>query len=391
MRHWILVVLATALLSGRLYGAELVLSPAGPEEVVFKWEVDRCDAEDFPDSPARAYRRGDGKLVVSAAHFTNLQRVGDGFDHLRSSCRSIFRSAMDSRPDAFNARTWLQTFYVVGDDKVVALGSADYHGEWFNNCNSRGIPGTNCWWSALIVAISTDGGQSFEAPQPPHHIMARPQIEYSPDARSPTGYFTTSNIVRGRDGAYYTLVFSFGHAGQSRGVCLLRALDPAEPSQWRAFDGEAFRVDLRPGQVQGLGAQAEAGCKTMANLDAPVRSLLWHQDSGRYVAVLASWSRAGATTDAGVRIEFQTATSSDLWRWTRPRPFASMVSKSGCPRPLEDVAYPSLIDHESQDRNFGTLGSRAYVYYTRFNRPGGCGATPNRDLIRFPVRVSTNE
>ena len=50
--------------------------------------------------------------------------------------------------------------------------------------------------------------------------------------------------------------------------------------------------------------------------------------------------------------------------------------------------YPSLLDPQSDSRNFETTGKTAYLYYTRHNFGQG---SPDRDLIRVAVEFFPTE
>jgi len=47
--------------------------------------------------------------------------------------------------------------------------------------------------------------------------------------------------------------------------------------------------------------------------------------------------------------------------------------------------YPSLLDPDSETRNFETTGKKAYLYYTLFNLDYLGNSTLDRDLVRVPV------
>ena len=51
----------------------------GAEETVFAWDKRRCEAEDIPDLPARAFIEASGRLQLIASHEagTGGPRVGD--------------------------------------------------------------------------------------------------------------------------------------------------------------------------------------------------------------------------------------------------------------------------------------------------------------------------
>ena len=54
---------------------------------------------------------------------------------------------------------------------------------------------------------------------------------------------------------------------------------------------------------------------------------------------------------------------------------------------IPTVAYPSLLDSHSTDRNFMTVGATAELFLTRFNATG-CKTNMDRDLVRVPIAVS---
>jgi hypothetical protein len=375
-------------LLGSAYAGPLAVRPTGPKEMVFRWETQRCHDEDFPDSPARAFRRSDGKVVLSAAHFGNYYLLGDDLNTVAPTCKRRYVAPMDRDPNAFNARVWFQSFFTENGKDVVAIGGSDYHGIWFKNCDDVSPRSQGCWWSALVLGKSNDGGMTFTMKPAPSHIVARPQIAFSSASKGPVGFFLTSNIVQRDDGFYYMLAYTFGYAGQKPGNCLLRVKDLSDARQWRAWDGLAFAVQFANDDRAMPSDHAKAACVPVDGLTSPVRSLLWHADSRQYLAILGRWEKVAEGSGDKVRIHFQTSTSTDLIHWSAPVSFLRFDSRGGCDRLLEDVAYPSVIDGTSKDRNFGTVGRSGYVYFTRFNRPNGCGATMNRDLVRIPLTIS---
>ena len=50
--------------------------------------------------------------------------------------------------------------------------------------------------------------------------------------------------------------------------------------------------------------------------------------------------------------------------------------------------YPSLIDHDSTDRNFRITDDTVYLYYTLMHYNAACMLTLDRDLVRVPVQFS---
>ena len=85
------------------------------------------------------------------------------------------------------------------------------------------------------------------------------------------------------------------------------------------------------------------------------------------------------------------ATSADLVTWSPPKKLmgGSGIGVYRCddPAPLE---YPSLLDPNSTDRNFMTVGATAQLFLTRFN-VAGCKISMDRDLIRIPIALSVEQ
>jgi hypothetical protein len=77
--------------------------------------------------------------------------------------------------------------------------------------------------------------------------------------------------------------------------------------------------------------------------------------------------------------------SRNLIDWTTPKLFysAQITWNYQCGDP-DPIAYPSLIDPVSTDRNFGTVGKTGYLYFTQFHY-ANCQQNLNRDLVRVPL------
>ena len=233
-----------------------------------------------------------------------------------------------------------------------------------------------CWYNAIIAARSTDGGFTFT--RQPDAVVAAPAYRFVASVRHPVGYFTPSNIVKLGD-FLYTMVWAENVGEQKRGVCLLRTDNPANPETWRAWDGTGFNVRLGNPYREPPGAPPHV-CALIdpANLRDHVESLVRHERSGRYVAVMAF---------DGPHPGFYAADSADLFHWSEPRKI--MDTGPAIPGECDNrsvLAYPSLIDPGSASRNFETVGDTAYLYYTRFHFRG-CAGNLDRDLMRVPVTI----
>lgn len=388
LRYWLSVAFSAATVCVAAPVLALNIRPSGEVQTVFSWASDKCSPDQIPDSPVRAFRTADDKVRLMAAHYTNQFLIGDSLDSVRPSCPSTFSGAMNPNPELFNARIWLQTFYSEDGRTIYSLGSADYHGIWFGRCSGTNKDNPKCWRSAIVLAKSSDGGQTFSTAPPPDHIIAAPPVRFVADepGRSP-GFFTTSNIVKQPDGQYYTLVYTFGYAGQKAGNCLMRTNDLSNARSWRAWSGTAFDVELpRPSEGSELKSDRPS-CIPIGGLPAPVRSLLWHESSRQYVAVFSVPQRFRRGTVDAIQLEFQFATSVDLLSWSPSKVIMTDNFTRHCRKPIAHVAYPSIIDPSSKDRNFGTVGNRAYLYFTRYNSANECKITLDRDLVRVPITV----
>jgi hypothetical protein len=388
-RYWLAVALYAATLSVAAPVLAMSILPSGDVQTVFSWANDKCSPEQIPDSGVRAFRSADGKVRLMAAHHTNQFLVGDSLDSVRPACSSTFTAAMNADPELFNAKTWLQTFYSEDGQTIYSLGSADYHGTWFARCTGKNKDNPKCWRSAIVLARSLDGGKTFSTSPPPDHIIAAPPVRFVADEPGrPAGFFTTSNIVKQPDGQYYTLVYTFGFDGQKAGNCLMRTSDLSNARSWRAWNGKAFDGEL-PRPPNGLESKHPlTSCMPVGGLPAPVRSLLWHELSGQYVAVYSVPRKFMRGAAPVVEIEFRFTTSSDLIKWSPSKVIMTEDYETHCTdKSIPRVAYPSMIDPSSKDRNFGTVGNKAYIYFTRYNTSNQCKITLDRDLVRVPITI----
>lgn len=377
-------LLAALVLGGAAQGAAaLDIAVTGPEESAYKWAEDRCDEDQIPDSPVRAFRSVDGNVRLMAAHFNNQFLVGPQARSVKRNCTSAFAARMENAPEKFNARTWLQTFYTEDGQTIYSLGSADYHGSWFDRCSGRNNDNPKCWRSAIVLAVSKDGGTSFTTAEPPQHIIARPPNSFESEERGrPAGFFTTSNIVK-RGNFYYTLINTQGFDEQKPGNCLIRTDKLENPDSWRAWNGKDFAIRL-----PRAAGDKEPPCTIVNGPTEPFRTVLQHVPSGLYVAVSSSTKREPAGKKEGMVVRFRFMTSKDLVNWSPPRDFVELRSTVGCAKGVPPVTYPALFDPDSADRNFGTIGDTGYVYYTRFNGANSCRLTMDRDLVRMPIKLT---
>jgi hypothetical protein len=361
----------------------------GPEQVVFDWSQSACEPADIPDTPARAFRDAHGRVHLSASHYINRRMNGPDLDHLSHDCDVIMPSHYDPDPAEFNDREWLHSTYTPDGEKVFALVHNEYQGHTHpGQCPSGEY--FECWYNAVTLAVSTDGGASFEHAQPPTHLVASIPYQYAPDS-GPAGVFQASNIVHNAaDGYYYALIRVQRYRAQPQGTCLMRTTDLADPGSWRAWDGSGFNVRFVDPYLEPDEPPEDHVCRPVSyeEIQLMVESLTFNTYLDRYLLV-GTAGRPGPVGETASGIYY--STSDDLIHWTHRRLIMEVESRHtyrcGDPDP---VAYPSVLDPSSTSRNFETTSKRAYLYFTRFNYES-CQETLDRDLVRVPIEFSKSK
>lgn len=353
------------------------MATVGPVEVVFDWTVHRCEPLDIPDLPARAFRDADGNVQLISAHLASRRLIGPTLGEVARDCAPVLVSTHDSDPARFADNEWIASTYTEDGTAVYAVIHNEFHGWEHGRCT--GDENFACWYNALTMAVSNDGGESFRhIATPPDHLVANLPYPYE-DAAGPYGVFEPGNIIK-KDNAYYMFVRVDEYKSDSQRVCLLRTTELADPASWRAWDGRDFSVVMGSPYEQSEGQGPARHCAAMdPDLGMLESSITYNTFLNRYVMVGISTDNFSSDREIwGVMYAF----SDDLIDWERrvllfetPLPWSV---QAGNPR---TYLYPALIDPESESRNFETSGKSAYLYLTRFN-----GGDPlDRDLIRIPV------
>ena len=388
------VVLAAAAAAGAYTFGEPEVRAAGPEVTVYDWTTQRCDSDDIPDQPSRAFRNSAGQVVFINAHHTTRRWAGSSLAAIAHSCSILMGSGKNSDPSKYDNREWLATTWTTDGSKVHGLIHAEYQG-WQYGPGYCIRPGElfedkrKCWYNALTLTTSTDGGSRFSHATPPAHYVAGPPYRYEPGI-GPIGFFQPSNIVRGRDGWHYLVTHTEGHGVQPTGSCLLRSSRLDDPASWRAWDGFGFNRRFRDPYLYEY-EPAEGVCTPISPSRVGTRS-----ESLTWSTYLKQWVLVGSA-DGASGPGFYYYTSDDLINWSAGRLLmqAELPWTHECQDGPEQVRDPSLLDDESQSRNFDTIGQRPYLFFTRFNvqfnTSGGCFTNLDRDLIRIPLEFSNQE
>ena len=323
-------------------------------------------------------------MHLIASHYVVRRMSGPTLNRLRRDCRVIMRSSYSARPGAFDDRSWIASTYAARGNRIYALVHNEYQGHAHpGRCSSKRY--LKCWFNAITLAVSKDGGRSFHHTPAPRHLVATVPYRYRQN-RGPAGLFSPSNIVyRASDNHYYAFVRASPYEGQPEGSCLMRTEDLADPGAWRAWDGAGFNIAfLNPYNRGGL-VPAQHICDPVAprRIATMTDSLTFNTYLDSYVLVGTSGVRNPATGRTAWGIYY--SLSIDLVHWTQRRllmrtnvPFAYRCAGG------DPALYPSLIDPASPSRNFSTTGRRPYLYLTRY-RYKRCHQTYNRDLVRRQV------
>jgi hypothetical protein len=360
----------------------------GAEERVFNWAQDRCEDDDVPDLPARAFRDQSGRVQLISAHFVNRRFVGRTLNSVNHQCDVLMMSGNQPDPAQFNDREWIAAPYTSVGRTVHALVHNEYQGNQHpGQCSSGEY--FKCWYNALTLAVSRDGGRSFQdARPPPTHLVASIPYRYEPNSGS-KGIFSPSNIVRNReDGYYYALARAARERQQQQGACLLRTNDLGDPQSWRAWDGSDFVTAFVNPYGPVPGGPSDHVCEPVGQnqIDGMHESLTYNTYLDKYllVGLAASASKGRRGPVWGIHY----SVSDDLIDWS-PR---KLVTEAKLPWTYDcgdssPILYPSILDPKSTSRNFETSGQRPYLYFTRFHYRD-CVQTSNRDLMRIRVEFS---
>jgi hypothetical protein len=326
-------------------------------------------------------------VQLIASHHVVRRMIGPDFDHLERDCRVLLRSHEDPDPARFDDREWLTSLYTEDGQTIYALLHLEYQGNRHRGrCPSREY--RPCWYNAIGLAVSTDGGDSYHHAEPPAHLVASAPYPYR-RGRGPYGIFSPRNVVRDpRDGYLYVLFRTEPHQALRRGVSVMRTRSLEDPDSWRAWGGRAFDVAfVDPYTAEGFRPEDHVpqpiAPASLGNMGA---SLTWNTHLGRWLLIgNALGPGTGAASPPGVYYSL----SDDLLRWTPRRLlFPAQVFETWSPGDPDPINYPSAIDHASESRTFGTTGRSFFVYFTLLHGAGRGDTRLDRDLVRVPVEIA---
>jgi hypothetical protein len=361
---------------------EAVMTVTGDPEIVFDWTTDRCEDLDIPDLAARAFRDSNGNVQLLATHYVGRREIGPSLDGVQHDCSVIAYSVDDADPSLFSDHEWLASLYTEDGNTIYALQHNEYQGHIHaGQCVSGRY--FDCWYNTITLAVSTDGGRSFgNVTTPPGHLVASLPYPYE-DGAGPYGYMTPSNMIVGEDGFIYAYIKGDAYRGDRQWVCLMRTDDISDPASWRAWDGEGFNFAFPNPYVDDVSDPRSQLCEPI-ELGLLFESITYNTYLDQYVMIGSSADTYNGREVWGVYYSF----SADLINWTHRQLLMEVEFTSsyaaGDPDP---IAYPSLLDPDSESMIFQTSDQQAYLYYTQFHYQNG-QQTLDRDLVRVPVEFN---
>ena len=358
----------------------------GSQQTLFDWSKQACESRDIPDLPARAFRDAGGEVHLIASGYINRAMVGPGLNRVKQDCSVVFRSKLSAKPQLFTDEEWIAAPYTRDGRTVFSLVHDEYHG-WQHTAGHCVAAFPRCWYNAITLARSDDGGRNFRhALPPPANLVASVPYRYEPNVR-PYGIFNPSNIVE-KDGYYYSLVVAQPYRAQRGGTCVMRTRNLADPRSWRAWDGDGYDTSFANAYQVRDAANGKHFCDPVSKdqIGTMSDSLTFNTYFDKYLLL----GSAGSYDARKRRLVngFYYSLSDDLVHWSQRK----LVAEAELPwsyrcGDADPVLYPSVLDPASKSRNFETTGRRAYLYFTRFHYTS-CRSDFNRDLVRVPIEFS---
>ena len=361
-----------------------------PETVPFDWSAQKCNNDDIPDQPARAFREANGTINFVDTHHTMWRNTTTNLTTLTHRCSPVMmNSGNNTDPSMYDDKEWIASPWSPDGTTVYTLLHMEYQG-WRHApggyCIRSGEPFSDkqkCWMNALTLATSTNGGSTFSHTAPPTHLVASPPRRWE-RGNGPLGFFQPSNIVRGADGWHYVTSRIMGPAPQPPGSCLMRTRNISDPTSWRGWNGSSFSVTF-PNPYLNTLDPAEHVCQGIG-VATLSETLTWSTYFKKWI-LIGSSDNADGSSGPG----FYYFLSDDLINWSA----ATNVMEAELPwtwvcNDPSFVRDPSILDPASKSRNFDTTGQRPYLFFTRFNVVS-CSHGLDRDLIRIPIEFSNQQ
>jgi len=322
--------------------------------------------------------------------------LGPTLETVKHNCKVAYSSHHDPNPAHFDDSTWLDSFYSIDGDLIVALGHMEYHGwEHPGQCSSKDYDPA-CWYNADTFHLSKNGGYHFGSfPAPGNYVLGVP-YKYEVN-RGPEGYSIDTNIVKTGDW-YYAMVTGWPWPpncieGDKSNPCLvhsggspIRTSNILDPASWRGWNGQEFAVTfvdpyemvIKPNHVAVSFTTKDHVFTPVPYMDC-VNAINFHETSGLFIATLCD----PYNTEYGPE-GIYLSTSPDLIHWSEPTLVVSIDQlRAKEPKGNWSYAYASLIDPRSTDLNCSTVTDEPYLYYVRMD-----DSNPPYTRVLFRQKIS---
>lgn len=419
-----------AVLQISLGNEEIVMS--GTAEWVDGIAPEKCELMDLPDTSASAIRDANGQIVLFAANSPhNYIMRGTNFDNLQRICSPVALIEEDnSFANTFKNNEWVSKAYTVNGQRVYGFVHNEYHDPFAASSPpcTEGLkaPGNPCWYNAISLAISDDGGSTFSRANSPMHLVAPSNDTWNATQflRPGTtnqfipplyGQFQPSNIVRHSDGYYYLMFMSIRPSASSsyfdRGSCIARTNNLDDPSSWRAWDGNSFSIEMKNPYTTPMG-ESIPPCAFVEHTDLSTlsESVVYNTYLGSYISV-GAYRILDSGQPSGDLCGFFFSLSEDLLDWS-PKQLMMQSPLEFCTGKVTQMinsvnvtlstAYPGIID-QNHPENYASSRSFEYAdedfhlyfmkkYASNFFEPGIPPSQQNpfqanRNLMRVPVTI----
>lgn len=351
-----------------------------------------CQLIDIPDAPARAFVDYQGTVHLVSSHYVMWQNLGPTLETVIHSCEVAYRSDHDPNPADWNDNTWLDSFYSIDGTNIVALGHMEYHGwEHPGECYEQGNYPAACWYNGDTFHLSKDGGYHFDSFKAPANYIASVPYPYVVNS-GPEGYSIDTNIVKSGDW-YYAVATGWGWPANCffqesnclvyGGAAPIRTSDITDPTSWRGWNGQDFDVtfaDPYPGPIGDPFEHIFYPIPTIAYVNA----INFHPATNLFVATLID-----PYNDFYGPPGLYLSTSPDLINWSPPTLVVTIAQLLAQEPPGNwTYAYFSLLDPDSTDPNFSTIGDTPYLYYVRSDANDCCYV---RVLFRQKIKLTWSQ
>jgi hypothetical protein len=358
---------------------------SGPPVSVFDTNTQACDAQDTPDTPARAFTDYTGTVHLFAFNSFNRAMTGPSLLNVARNCNITFNSPMDPNPAHFAQSEWLAGFYTADGHNVAALVHSEFHGDQVpGDCSApAATAAVACWYNTVAYAQSSDGGNSFTQPPAPGNLVAAVPYQFSDGtAGTAVGFNNPTGIVPTTSGYFYAMINDWPFKAQAYGPCVIRTTNPFLPSSWRAWNGLSYATQFADPYTAGnIANPASKTCLPVGpGALGQVLSLVYHMPSNSFITTQFTpdnrWGPPGLYLSA----------SNDLINWSKPYLVMSTATMlSAEPAGSWSYEYFSLLDPTTQDRNFAVIGNTPMIYYVRLDN---LHSPYTRVLYRRPITIS---